>query len=163
MPVIKPPTGIELADSKPLVYLAGPIQGTDDWQATAIKLLTKRMSGLYIASPRGDAPTPVQTQWETAYLRRAADFGVIMFWLAPETKHFCERAYGQTCLVELGEWLGGMVVVGVAPEFPCARYVHQRIDADYDSTPLYESLEETCESTIRIVKALEKQGRVERP
>ena len=38
----------------PLIFLAGPIQGAEDWQRTAIGLISRENPALDIANPRGD-------------------------------------------------------------------------------------------------------------
>src|SRR3989344_8192202 len=99
--------------STPIIFLAGPIQGAYDWQSDAIKLIQRNSPYLHIANPRrpGEAKGNFsekdygeQVDWETYYLRRAAKDGAIMFWLAKEFVHKCERAYAQTSRFELGEW-----------------------------------------------------------
>src|SRR4051794_6081840 len=95
----------------PVVFLAGPIQGTPPWQTPATALLHAAAPNLHIASPRRPAFDDLDTtgynarvDWETHHLRRAASNGVILFWLAREEDHRCDRAYAQTTRFELGEW-----------------------------------------------------------
>ncbi|MEO2088207.1 MAG: nucleoside 2-deoxyribosyltransferase domain-containing protein, partial [Gemmataceae bacterium] len=93
----------------PVVFLAGPIQGAPPWQADAIRHLHELLPELHVANPRrgyspGEFDYAAQVDWETHHLRRAAAGGVILFWLAKEHTHFCERAYAQTTRFELAEW-----------------------------------------------------------
>src|SRR4051794_35861268 len=93
----------------PLVFLAGPIHGAPDWQSQAIAVLQGIAPALHIACPRRIRPTGpfnfnAQVDWETHHLRRAAEHGAILFWLASEVEHDCGRAYAQTTRFELGEW-----------------------------------------------------------
>src|SRR3989344_7123500 len=96
----------------PLVFLAGPIQGTDDWQDLAIKRLHASVPDLLIANPRRPLPPDFQKKdftvqmweeqvdWESYHLNRADTLGGIMFWLANETITIPHRAYAQTSRVE---------------------------------------------------------------
>lgn len=98
-----------------LYFLAGPIQGGDDWQATAAKLLGEldpdcyvvcpcrynnnhelfqyRISDTdseYMAADENDlfpqtAPFPNQTLWERFYMELASYYGCIIFWLPKES------------------------------------------------------------------------------
>ncbi len=151
------PTYAEL--TQPLVFLAGPIQGALDWQAEAIELLTPH-EGFFIASPRraewgtSEQDYLDQVDWEHFHLDKAADNGVILFWLAPEHNHVCERAYAQTTRFELGEtvtlhrWQGVRVVVGIDEAFSNARYLRHTIAKKAPQIPICESLANTCETVI---------------
>lgn len=96
--------------------------------------------------------------WETQYLNRAAKNGVILFYLAKEEKHFCERAYAQTSRFELGEWkakhehTGCNVVVGIEDGFSNARYIRLRLSQDCKNIPICSSLEETCDKAIENIR-----------
>ena len=62
--------------------------------------------------------------------RQAARQGAILFWLAKEHLHFCDRAYAQTTRFELGEWLNAApasVVVGIEPGFSGERYIKKAV------------------------------------
>ena len=103
--VIEPPNYPEI--SGPLVFLAGPIQGAL-WQPEAITLIQKAAPKLHIASPRrnylpGEFVYEAQVDWETNFLRKASKIGAILFWLAKEAYHQCDRCYAQTTRFELGE------------------------------------------------------------
>ena len=110
--VIFPPIIINLRQ-KSLIFLAGPIQGAVDWQQEAAAHIQSINPNLLIANPR--RPLNIdhdftedmymeQVDWETQHLRHASRWGVILFWLAKESVHFCNRAYAQTTRFELGEW-----------------------------------------------------------
>jgi hypothetical protein len=65
----------------------------------------------------------------------ASETGVILFWLANEETHFCDRAFAQTTRFELGEWLAksihafnNNVVVGIDTKFSGAGYIKHRIE-----------------------------------
>jgi hypothetical protein len=146
----------------PLVFLAGPIQGAPDWQTQAMALLRDLAPELHIASPRreyapGEYSAERQVDWETHYLRRAASNGVILFWLAREVEHSCDRAYAQTTRFELAEWKvrherdQASVVVGIEPGFSGARYIRRRLFQDCPGVPIRESLAETCQALLSVL------------
>lgn len=151
--VIFPP---EIKDvDKPIIFLAGPIQGAPDWQKEALQIISSLEKDLVIASPRreyidGEFVYDKQVDWETYYLNQAAKKGVILFWLAREEKHFPERAYAQTSRFELGEWkarnqLGlAKLVVGIEDGFTNNRYIKRRLMQDCPEVVICDSLRETC-------------------
>ena len=151
--------------STPIIFLAGPIQGAYDWQSDAIKLIQRNSPYLHIANPRrpGEAKGNFsekdygeQVDWETYYLRRAAKDGAIMFWLAKEFEHKCERAYAQTSRFELGEWKirherdGIKLVIGIEEGFTNKRYITRRLSQDCPNINICSSLEETCNEVGRL-------------
>lgn len=158
--VVTPPDYPDLAG--PLVFLAGPIQSAPDWQAVAVGLLHAARPGLGVANPRRTYPPgafdyAAQVDWETHHLRRAAADGVILFWLAREADHRCDRAYAQTTRFELAEWKvrherdGTRLAVGVEAGFSGERYVRRRFAQDCPGVPLADSLAETCRAAIRLL------------
>lgn len=143
----------------PVIFLAGPIQGAQDWQNKAIKIIQKSAPDLHIASPRREYLDKEfvyekQVDWETHYLRRAAQNGVIMFWFAKKFEHDNERAYAQTSRFELGEWKirherdGVKIVVGIGEEFTGAKYLRRRFSQDCPDIKIHTSLEETCKEAV---------------
>lgn len=164
--IIFPPTYLEEIHA-PLIFLAGPIQGSDNWHGRAIELISSNAPELYIASPKrpserkGDFRATMyneQVDWETHYLRHASNGGVIMFWLAKEAVHDCKRAYAQTTRFELAEWKtkyeeGSVnLVLGIEPGFTGERYIRRRFSQDCPDVPILNSLEETCKEAIRIAR-----------
>jgi hypothetical protein len=158
--LVRPPVYLDL--NGPLVFLAGPIQGAADWQDDAISYLTRQAPGLSIASPRRSYPPGtfeygVQVDWETHHLRRAAQQGVILFWLAAEKEHDCTRSYAQTTRFELAEWKvrherdGVRLVVGIEEEFSGARYIRRRFGQDCPAVPILSSLEDACRRAIETI------------
>jgi hypothetical protein len=130
------PEQVQVAGS--LVFLAGPIQGTRDWQAEMVAHLQAIAPAIDIANPRrgrleSDFAYAEQVDWETEQLARAGRNGVIVFWLAKEAEHDAKRAYAQTSRVELGEWMvraqqgAAKLVVGMETGFPGARYIGYRL------------------------------------
>src|SRR5437763_86015 len=103
----------------PVIFLAGPIQGAQDWQAEAARLIGDRV---HVANPRRPVfPADAfgeQVEWESRWLARAK---AILFWLAAEHEHRCDRAYAQTTRFQLGEWItraSARVVIGSNAAFP---------------------------------------------
>lgn len=144
----------------PIVFLAGPIQGAPDWQAVAARALQARIPELHIANPRHNSPPgsfeyAAQVDWESHHLRKAATAGVILFWLAKEELHRCDRAYAQTTRFELAEWKvrherdGARVVIGIEDGFTGARYIRHRLGQDCPGIPIADSLDETVEWAVR--------------
>ena len=158
----------------PLVFLAGPIQGAYDWQLRATQILQQLHPEINIANPRrplnheGDFTEQMytaQVDWETHHLQMAAygnagkgesDRGAVLFWLAKEAKHFCDRAYAQTTRFELAEWKVKHerdkvnLVVGIEDGFTGARYICRRMNQDCPEVPILSTLEETCEKAVEM-------------
>lgn len=143
----------------PTIFLAGPIQGAN-WQPQAIEYLQKLSQKLNIASPRKDYLEEEfiyekQVDWESYYLKKAAREGAIMFWLAKELVHTCERAYAQTTRFELGEWKaryeqsGIKLVLGIEEGFSNSRYIRRRFSQDCPNINISNNLEETCQEAVK--------------
>jgi hypothetical protein len=148
----------------PLVFLAGPIQGAPDWQAEAIRWFQAEAPDLTMASPRrecspGEFDYAAQVDWETHHLRRAAERGVILFWLACEAVSVHGRSYAQTSRFELAEWKvrherdGVRLVVGLEDGFSGARYIRHRFGRDCPAVPLVPSLEQACRAAAKLIRA----------
>ena len=147
----------------PLIFLAGPIQGAPNWQAEAVLRIQVRAPEIHIACPRRktyDDENFVyaeQVDWERNYLRRAALNGAILFWLAKEAEHKCNRAYAQTTRFELGEcktWHerdGAKLVVGIEEGYTGAKYIRHVFPKDCPKIPICKTLEETCIKAIELV------------
>lgn len=158
MIVFQPPFGL-LGKGKPVIFLAGPIQGAPDWHSEAIRYFEPYE--IMVASPKREnwvgAGYAEQVDWETKYLLHAAQTGAIMFWLAKEQTHHPERAYAQTTRFELAEWLfrdDQAVVIGIEPGFSGERYIRHRLKA-YEIEP-YATLEKTCDAAILRVETRDR-------
>lgn len=158
--IFLPPTYSDLVG--PVVFLAGPIQGAPLWQPEAAKLLHELMPSLHVANPRRERTLdPLgydeQVDWETHHLRRAATGGVILFWLAKEATHTCDRAYAQTTRFELAEWKvrherdGAKLVIGIEGGFTGAKYIRRRFAQDCPAVPVCDTLRDTCEAAVRLL------------
>lgn len=118
----------------PVVFLAGPVQGTDNWQAEAADILLQSPVNMSIISPRGNqelynAPSAwlergEQNPWEKHHLRLARDTGVLAMWMAEQTYETPGRAYAQTSRIEFGRIAGWLdyksdikFVFGISPRY----------------------------------------------
>lgn len=181
--IIEAPATVDIVG--PLVFLAGPIAwGPASWQDRAIAELARLAPAVHVANPRRDLATSAalwnrredmsrsdrvfpdaaydeQMDWETRHLHRAAEHGVVMFWLAREVEHRCERPHAQTTRFELAEWKerhrrdGAHLVVGIEEGFTGARYIRRRFEQDCPGVPLCSSLEETCRVAVERCAARE--------
>ena len=165
--VYYPPEHSGISGDVPLIFLAGPIQGAPHWQERAIEFFRGRDASLAIACPR----TPgewhrrynEQVDWELWHLNRAAEYGVIMFWLAnrdPSEHHPTGRCYAQTSRFELGEWVGRLLnredrrlVIGIEEGFSNERYIRRRCMHAFPGMTIYDTLEGTCDAAMAIVSA----------
>lgn len=141
----------------PLIYLAGPIQGSVDWQSEAIDALGDLAPDVHVASQRGanfKGGMDKQLVWERACIDRAARDGVILFWCARETNHRCNRTYAAQMRFEMGEWmvkatLGlARVVVGIEKGFTGGPYLQRRFLLDFPSVPVCRALRQTCVAAV---------------
>lgn len=163
--LIIPPAYEEI--NGPIIFLAGPIQSAERWQDEAIKIIHEN-SDIAIASPRrlgefeGDFSQEMyneQVDWETFHLRKAGSNGAIIFWLAKEAKHKCDRAFAQTTRFELAEWKvrherdNVNLVIGIEDGFTNARYIRRRFSQDCPKVKICSTLEKTCLEAIKLLKA----------
>lgn len=155
--VIRPPDYPRI--NGPVIFLAGPIQGAPDWQSGAIEFL-KYDPNINIASPRTytDLKTD-NTDWKHYYLNRAGRNGVILFWLAREEEHFCERAYAQTSRFELGRHFGLAlcrkkvnIVVGIEPGFLNEHYLRKTISKLAPSIAIFGAFDKTCLKALELAR-----------
>lgn len=150
-----------------LVFLAGPIFGTNDWQKQATDVLYRLNPQIAIANPRcdeimhlnnEDENWAIHVEWATAHLRLSSAFGGIMFWLAPQTEHYCEKPFAQTTRFELAEWITHYkyrkihaperplnIVLGIHDDFPGRDYIVHRVFNDCREFVIATTLEETCQ------------------
>lgn len=154
----------------PVIFLAGPIQDAPDWQSIAVEIISGIDPDILIASPRknygpGEFVYESQVDWESHYLRRAAAWGAIIFWLANQEKQTTEpgqrfpRPYAQTTRQELGEWRAEKrhspeinLVVGIDTDFSNARYTRRRLEQDTPDVPILDSLDDTCAAAVELIK-----------
>jgi hypothetical protein len=150
-----------------LIFLAGPIQGTWNWQKAAVTRLRTGGYREWIASPRSDtlsdgATLPAydaQVEWEHFYLEKAGRKGVLLFWLAKEVDHDPARAYAQTSRFELGWTLGNMIrkpeirlTLGIEKGFSGDRYIRKTFASVLPKFPITDTLEDTCVRALRLMR-----------
>lgn len=157
---ITPPEIVETADN--IIFLAGPIQGSADWQAEAIDIIHDIDSSVIVASPRknyqpGTFIYERQVDWETHYLRKAGQSGVIAFWLAAQTIETPGRSYAQTTRFELAEskmrheYDGSLLTIGVEEGFGNARYIRRRFEQDAPDVKIVTTLEAMCKHAVELL------------
>lgn len=171
--VIRPPEIIEF--ESPVIFLAGPIQGAPNWQDEAIVHLNKidseldlpqylyrAKSDFVIACPRKDYPEGTfvyenQVDWETHYLKKAGELGVVSFWLAAQSIETPGRSYAQTSRFELAEWKkehqfnNAKIVIGIESGFGNERYIRRRFNQDCPEVDIVDDLEELCLESIKLL------------
>ncbi len=108
--LLLPPRYHEIDDDTPLIFLAGPIQGAEDWQTPTAENLLAHNDRLAVASPRlhrkeADFNKQAQVFWELDHIWRASRLGGVAFWWAAQNHSLPYkegRSYGQTSRFELG-------------------------------------------------------------
>jgi len=147
----------------PSIFLAGPIQGAPDWHSEAAALIHDMNPEIMVTSPRKNYPEGTfvyerQVDWETHFLRRAGEQGVIAFWLAAQTEETPGRSYAQTTRFELAEWKmrherdGAKLALGIEEGFGNARYIRRRFSQDAPNVAITDSLEELCKNAVELAK-----------
>lgn len=150
---------------RPVIFLAGPIQGAPDWQQVAIDYIRSHAPDVDVASPRrpnavkadfAEGGYYAQVEWETALLERAVKRGVVLFWGAKEADPIPGRAYAQTTRVEFGIHLvhamyGAWLAVGVEEGFSGARYWRYQVNKKTPWINVRSSLEATCADAITLI------------
>lgn len=156
--IVTAPADVDLAPhlDGPLIYLAGPVQGCDDWQADAIDTLGSLAPDLHIANPRARnfrGALDAHLDWERAYASRAS---VILCWLARENQHRCNRAFAGQTRFELGTWAARAqadqlrLVVGVDRAFSGRAYLTRRLALDFPHVPVCRSLRQACAAAAEL-------------
>lgn len=166
---LSPPTMTEIPDNKPLVFLAGPIQGAPLWQPRATDIIDSLITtdnDVYVANPRRaeldeNFVYADQVAWEKAHLRRAAKHGAIIFWFAaqdPTQPYEAGRAYAQTSRIEFGRVLGWrdynpdvQLALGVEPGY-VGSHNYFKSCAIEQKLPLFTTIEDTCIEVVRNLK-----------
>ena len=156
-----------IKNNKKTIFLAGPIQGTSDWQTKFANKISNKISSNYeIASPRmeykpSEFDYDKQVDWETEYLTKASKNGLIVFWLANEEEHDPKRCYAQTTRFELATWLerqknsnGAIkIAIGIDKNFSGGKYIIKKIEEEYlDIENIYDNMDDLIEHVIEIAK-----------
>lgn len=153
---------------EPFIFLAGPIQGAPDWQSKAIEIIHTINPLVLIANPRrplfpidNENAFDEQVDWETKYLNKAGENGLILFWLAKETEIIPGRAYAQTTRWELATWKerhvvhGVKLVIGIEEGFLGEKYIRKMLTKENPDIQVLNSLEEICKTALLF---LDKSG-----
>ena len=158
--LIQPPEIVFV--ERPLIFLAGPIQGAPDWHSEARTIIHDLRPDVVVASPRkdyspGEFVYEKQVDWETRYLKLAGQLGVVCFWLAKQVQETPGRAYAQTSRFELGEWKkehqvsGAKLTVGIEKGFGNERYIRRRLGQDCRDVLIADTIQETCFNAVTIL------------
>ena len=142
---------------EPTIFLAGPIQGSSNWQFEAVETINKRE--VSVANPNWDSKGKFhfkkQIEWESRHLHQAAFKGCILFWLETEQTHYCERAYAQTSRFELAEWATKTlmsddvrIVVGLDNDFSGRGYIRYRLENNFPNIIVVDSLARACDMAV---------------
>lgn len=165
MKLITPYKIIEI--NAPIIFLAGPITSAPQWHQDAIRQLAKHE--IMVASPMPDVPQELrqyildaegeyagQRKWERHYIKQAETTGVMMYWIPPEAKHQCWKAYGGMTRFELGQTLARYekdkttrFCIGGAG-FTEMDAIKQDLKELAPDKKVHDTLEETCEEAIKI-------------
>jgi hypothetical protein len=172
MKVILPKTKVELNSDWPVFFLAGPVQGGDDWQQRCYIEIQKYLTFFYAVIPCRYPEDHIlmqvaekginnfferQTMWERFYLKIASIKGCIIFWLPCESKINPRKdglPYAMDTRGELGEWRGQMMynseiklVIGAEEKFPGLSSIQRNFNA-FTTFPIYNSLENTVKAAM---------------
>lgn len=165
-------------DNKDIViFLAGPIQGTDPnkiWQEELIKKIQNKIKNIKLnkniimASPRRlDKPEKFiydeQVEWESHYLNKAGNNGIIVFWLAKEFEKIDGRSYAQTTRFEIGEWFAKgkninnfKISIGIQNGFNGSKYIIHKFKKEYPDLEIQNNLEKLSNEILEYIKILNK-------
>lgn len=154
MKVFYPPK--DYSRGKPLIFLAGPVQGAPNWQSKVIAWF-KTNYPVDIACPKWHGDYESQHRWETTHLEKAALRGCVMFWLANFEYETPRRSF------ELAEWVTKYsmsiyninIVIGIEPGFSNEQYIRRRVSAlSRNEIDIYDDLENTCAAAAKKVKKI---------
>ena len=141
------------------VFLAGPIQGAPNWQENFISILSEKFKKLkltrdiIIASPRRlkkpiDFNYDVQVDWESKFLQKASDCGVVVFYLPKAVENVDGRSYAQTTRFEMGEWFAKgqcidnfKIVIGAEEGFDGLRYMGKKFSDSYNEMEIHNNVD----------------------
>lgn len=160
-----------------LVFLAGPIRHSPDWQSQAIEILDSSQTEFAIANPRRPHFETQEecekagavwflydkyqrTDWELDHLVYSRENGVALFYFAKPDSHDCNYPYAQTSRVELGMMLGhnahssGNIVIGIEQGFPGEEYIRYLVSSGrvrLGKGSICNTLQQSCRSVIDII------------
>ena len=166
--IIHPQSNIILPHDARVVFLAGPVQGADDWQMQLGEQLAEQLEDIFIATPRVPKKDNSfdylrQVSWEKTHLQLAAKNGILVFWFAaqnPNLDYESGRAYAQTTRLEIGRAFGWLdhnpdlkLVVGFDKDYAkngggSERYI-RTLCAEHDIS-LTTSIEDTVSKILML-------------
>jgi len=156
-----------------VVFLAGPIDGTSKekmWQEELIKKIESKLEGfktnrnIVLASPRRlEKPKNFiyeeQVNWESFYLDKAAQQGIVVFWLAKEQEKIEGRTFARTTRFEIGEWWAKgqsindfKMVVGAQSGFDGTKYIEKKFTETDENFELLTSLDAMSKEIVKQIK-----------
>ena len=168
-----PPHYVDIHDSSPAVFLAGPVQGAPDWQTPLADDLLRQNDDIIVFSPRRNEvdqqrfDADEQKDWEFVSRDRTRLLGVTAFWWEaqdPGIAYPQGRAYAQTTRIEMGMTLGWRtydptvsIVVGFDPMYTkkgggSERYLRSACEAS--GIPVTDSREGLVNEILREVENL---------
>ncbi len=167
---------------KKVIFLAGPIRGTESWHDKAIRIISSIDDETYVVSPNkrlcGDnlekeksgnlEKFERQTHWERYYLGQASKKGAIMFWLANQTERMYihdnfygfPAPYARDTRGELGGWGWGQlmhdkdfpIVVGAEDKFLGLDVIKANFLEVKPDMQFYSTLEKTCLRSVMMTE-----------
>lgn len=153
-----------LHPSDKLIYLAGPVLGTSNWQKKAVKSFKRHYYGkaaeAHIANPRQEVRQPDSASYESAdkqflwqkhHLQRAASNGAILLWFA---RHDNNESNTENGSLEFGRILGWKEYdhslkfhLGIEPGYEGSDIEYTQLCAKEFNIPIRTCLEELTEDT----------------
>jgi hypothetical protein len=151
----------------PSIFLAGPIQGSPNWQDDAeiiFEDLLKNGSIAHIFNPRAenlDHGKNEQMRWEKLNLKHARKYGAILFWFAAQDLSIEDypegRAYAQTSRIEFGRAMGWKdyahlisLGVGIDPNYRGGNIDYIKDCAEEHNIPVKDNLKQLCEHVVEL-------------
>lgn len=155
-----------------VVFLAGPIQGAEEWQESFVEKIQKEFKdiklkkNIVIASPRRlEKPDKnkfdydEQVDWESFYLDKASKQGIVVFWMPVAKEKIEGRSYAQTTRFEIGEWWAKgqkidnfSIVVGAQKDFDGTRYVEKKFKEKFKDFELHSNEKQMIEEIVKQIK-----------
>lgn len=147
----------------PSIFLAGPIQGSPEWNTWLIDGLSDL--DIDIFDPRRDDMDGFdyakQVFWETSHLEKAR---IISFSFVSPSIDVPGRSYAQTSRFELGECLartkhgntGQKIVIFVEKDFPGRQYFEYKTTFEYEDIAVLSS---EWDEYIKVIRNLLENGK----
>lgn len=157
------------------VFIAGPIDGTNSEKMWQEIIMLKIQNGLkdvkinknvVLCSPRRlenpeDFVYEEQVDWESKFLNKSANQGIVVFCFAKEMKKIEGRSFARTTRIEFGEWIAKgkkidnfKLVVGYEKGFDGIEYIHKKLQDMYPEVKLKENIDEMVEEVVKLIKKM---------